>query len=148
MWKISAGLMKPPHPLSHERTSRLVRLDLGVRTPSDENDETTTTFLVRTADRGAPREASRDVDGSRNTGRVPEGVVHANWNPRNRQVKANWNRPGNSNPKLGARPAIVVANAFNQVGCRVRCGRSLSIRQVLFRLAEDQRSFGNIGWIR
>jgi len=39
---------------------------------------------------------------------VPQGVVHANWNPRNRQVNVNWNEPGNSNDKLGARPAVVV----------------------------------------
>jgi hypothetical protein len=40
---------------------------------------------------------------------VPQGVVHANWNPRNRQVNVNWNESENSNAKLGARPAIVVA---------------------------------------
>lgn len=100
--------MKPSPLLSHERSNGLVRLDLGVRTPSDENGKTTTTFLVRIVARGDPREAPRDTEGSRNTGRVPEGVVHANWNPRNRQVKVNWNKPGNSNAKLGARPAIVV----------------------------------------
>ena len=69
---------------------------------------TTTTFLVRIAARGCPWATPCDVDRSRNTGRVPQGVVHANWNPRNRQVNVNWNEPGNSNDKLGARPAIVV----------------------------------------
>jgi len=69
---------------------------------------TTTTFLVRIAARGCPWATPCDTTRSRNTGRVPQGVVHANWNPRNRQVNVNWNEPENSNDKLGARPAIVV----------------------------------------
>lgn len=69
----------------------------------------TTTFPVRTADKSNLREALRVVDGSGKHGvRVPSGVVHANWNPRNRQVNVNWNESGNSNEKLGARPAVVV----------------------------------------
>ncbi len=40
--------------------------------------------------------------------RVPRGVVHAHWSPRNRQVGVFWLTPGSSNPGLGARPAVVV----------------------------------------
>jgi hypothetical protein len=40
--------------------------------------------------------------------RVPRGVVHASWDPGNRQVDVDWNEPGYSNGRLGARPAVVV----------------------------------------
>ncbi|MBI4087202.1 MAG: hypothetical protein HY434_00005 [Candidatus Liptonbacteria bacterium] len=41
--------------------------------------------------------------------RVPGGVVHANGSPGGRQVRVDWDTPGGSNPRLGARPAVVVA---------------------------------------
>lgn len=40
--------------------------------------------------------------------RVPEGVVYAYWYPGDRQVRVFWFGLGFSNPKLGARPAVVV----------------------------------------
>jgi hypothetical protein len=40
--------------------------------------------------------------------RVPEGVVRADWDPRNRRVGVVWYEPGYSGPRLGARPAVVV----------------------------------------
>ena len=40
--------------------------------------------------------------------RVPGGVVHACWNPWSRRVWVVWRRPGFSDPRLGARPAVVV----------------------------------------
>lgn len=60
---------------------------------------------------GLSAEGSARMDGSRKTGRgrvSSSKVANANWNPRNRQVNVNWNDSDNSNPKLGARPAIVV----------------------------------------
>jgi hypothetical protein len=40
--------------------------------------------------------------------RVPGGVVRASWNPGSRRVGVIWDRPGSSDARLGARPAVVV----------------------------------------
>ena len=40
--------------------------------------------------------------------RVPQGVVHAAWNPGSRQVIVDWSESGLSDGRLGARPAVVV----------------------------------------
>jgi len=40
--------------------------------------------------------------------RVPQGVVHARWYPGSRRVNVDWDGPGGSIGRLGARPAVVV----------------------------------------